>query len=1830
MGDRNNPIKFGPEWLRNFAPERNAGGTVSSSSNTNSGIPTSSASTASTQPSVVYTRAASLSVFPGTLGSTVTSGTVSQGAAACLNTNTSTSQIANSRNLTNNAPKVLLAKQRYGREEMLALYDRTVEAPEELKRFEFLYKPRGKSPVALNSTFEEMQRANTRGGPSVGAVSQGERFSGGRGTGRGGATENRGRSRMPFVRQSARSAWHMGNTRPPVYNTAPEQDANPLRPWGANNGITPLPARSNTEQQEWNPNRVFRRRQVYNTNWRQPQTRDEGDKWRSSDAARGRSNIDKWNRDWGERLGQDRPQAWNSNRRTWVGGERHNDDNLPEWAMDNAIGGSGTFDSSGAFHGYSNDDTNLPKTQDTSFSLVRSQTHGSFVRSKTDEEPSEDWWASDKAKKLSEKKFDASDIKFKKPSTSGASEANVSGSNTEETKQEETVNHEKSEEYLADPLDKPENAEETLDNINQSDEKDDNLKPKFTESKTFDALMRSDIDIEKVTDDRGNFQSVMITQNNSLRQKHQNIVASGSENAPRQGQGRIPVLQMLHGTQSNENDCRQTPEKLAEDMFDMTLEDSKNATSKGSVNDSNISGSQSDHRLFTQIPNAPPGGMSSIQSSGISNKVLTMTSTVPTSKIQGTTLTTPGMQTCGMLSVGIQSNAIHSAGIQSGGIQVGVIQAGGIQSGSLQAGALQARDLQTGLMQPSGKQAVGLQSGVMQSSGIQPGGMQSGTMQPSGMQPGGMQPGGMQPGGMQPGGMQPGGMQSSGIQPGAMQPGAMQPGAMQPGAMQPVAMQSSGMQPGGMQPGGMQPGGMQPGGMQPGGMQPGGMQPGGMQPGGMQPGGMQPGGMQPGGMQPGGMQPGGMQPGGMQPGGMQPGGMQLGGMQHCPIHSSGVLPGGMQQSIQQGGMQQVLQRNIIQQSNMQPGGMQSSSLQSTMLQTGMQGTAGLQALQAAGLQAAGMSTGIQNIGIQNAALNSSLGLSNNNGLMLSMQGVSTPVLPSSALSNAGLGSAGLQQRSSMLPNFPSSGLSMMSNQNVANSSLFLGQGTTSMQSSNDLQLQSHGTQSSLFPMHNLQLSNSQASYGSIYSNIISSSQGQSTQTAQNLADQWYYQDPENVIQGPFSSKEMHKWYRAGFFTPSLMVRRACDSHMRPLGSYGSMVPFAQIELPPFPLSSAFERRTQGSRDIINQSGLGLDDSLWSQPTASPDLMWMQQAMNARNESRVNHLPLFFWDSQPSTITSSSLMNEDLTKEMKTEDQILAQLRASQNINSQTLPFISSQNSVSTTISNKLSETYSPNVGATPNMEELQKLIQPDALSSPSANIVQPKTENKELEAKAEKLPKDEPVSNDNIGKQQQQNQNKGVNETKPAKSSKAENEKIAKNKENNTTKSKTKKSKEEKKEDVVESKSKEDALKTEQKRSVESSPSKSRKEDKQNKKELEKERKEWVKEGFTIVKGSEKSNVKDTKKKPEERKSPDEVERKRKEEEKIATDEKKEKKQNENQKKFQYDPQMHQQAESIAVARKAPWSAAATQAQAVSKDSITLAEIQRLEREKKMEQMKVQQQMMQIIAQQQAAAVAREQEMQVGFGWAKKKGSQVNAPGQSLAEIQAEARKQAAENAAAAAAAAAVATQVLEEAQLASVPITHVTWATPGSTVGGFWDTQPNANTNAKAVEKPQEPQKSGAITKINKKKFTPPVIPKKESSPAVEFEYWCNNVLAFWSTKIDVPTFVAFLKDLESPYEVKDYVKFYLGESKDANDFARQFLERRSKLLRVGMVTPSDDLCSPAIAVNPRPQSCSDYQEGKGKKTKKNKMLKVDSRILGFSVTAAEDRINVGDIDTA
>ena len=47
--------------------------------------------------------------------------------------------------------------------------------------------------------------------------------------------------------------------------------------------------------------------------------------------------------------------------------------------------------------------------------------------------------------------------------------------------------------------------------------------------------------------------------------------------------------------------------------------------------------------------------------------------------------------------------------------------------------------------------------------------------------------------------------------------------------------------------------------------------------------------------------------------------------------------------------------------------------------------------------------------------------------------------------------------------------------------------------------------------------------------------------------------------------------------------------------------------------------------------------------------------------------------------------------------------------------------------------------------------------------------------------------------------------------------------------------------------------------------------------------------------------------------------------------------------------------------------------------------------------------------------------------------------------------------------------------------------------------------------------------------------------------------------------TFVNLLLEVESTYEVHDYIKSFLGETDDVHAFAKQFLERRQKIRNYG-----------------------------------------------------------------
>lgn len=136
-------------------------------------------------------------------------------------------------------------------------------------------------------------------------------------------------------------------------------------------------------------------------------------------------------------------------------------------------------------------------------------------------------------------------------------------------------------------------------------------------------------------------------------------------------------------------------------------------------------------------------------------------------------------------------------------------------------------------------------------------------------------------------------------------------------------------------------------------------------------------------------------------------------------------------------------------------------------------------------------------------------------------------------------------------------------------------------------------------------------------------------------------------------------------------------------------------------------------------------------------------------------------------------------------------------------------------------------------------------------------------------------------------------------------------------------------------------------------------------------------------------------------------------------------------------------------------------------------------------------------------------------------------------------------------------------------------------------------------------------------------------------FTEWCESYLEKMNVgSIDIPTFVNFLRDVESPFEVQEYVQSYLGESKEVRDFANLFLEQRSNM-KAGKHKfqppqprgPDKSRSSGAKDTDGFEMVTGNAKRGK-KKLKKSQ--KVDPSILGFSVNAASDRVNMGEIQTA
>lgn len=134
---------------------------------------------------------------------------------------------------------------------------------------------------------------------------------------------------------------------------------------------------------------------------------------------------------------------------------------------------------------------------------------------------------------------------------------------------------------------------------------------------------------------------------------------------------------------------------------------------------------------------------------------------------------------------------------------------------------------------------------------------------------------------------------------------------------------------------------------------------------------------------------------------------------------------------------------------------------------------------------------------------------------------------------------------------------------------------------------------------------------------------------------------------------------------------------------------------------------------------------------------------------------------------------------------------------------------------------------------------------------------------------------------------------------------------------------------------------------------------------------------------------------------------------------------------------------------------------------------------------------------------------------------------------------------------------------------------------------------------------------------------------PQDGFTTWCEQMLHALNTSannssssVDVATIVAYLKEVESPYAVLDFIRSYLGDTVEAKEFAKQFLERRAKQKANQQRQQQQDsmrgmnpntLQSMFQANHMGKAGLYDNQGGKMKK-KQPMMLHSDPSILGYS----------------
>ncbi|KAM7400621.1 hypothetical protein PAMA_005017 [Pampus argenteus] len=782
---------------------------------------------------------------------------------------------------------------------------------------------------------------------------------------------------------------------------------------------------------------------------------------------------------------------------------------------------------------------------------------------------------------------------------------------------------------------------------------------------------------------------------------------------------------------------------------------------------------------------------------------------------------------------------------------------------------------------------------------------------------------------------------------------------------------------------------------------------------------------------------------------------------------------------------------------------------------------------------------------------------------------------------------------------------------------------------------------------------------------------------------WFYKDPQGEIQGPFSNQEMTEWFQAGYFTMSLLVKRGCDEVFQPLGEIMKIwgrVPFTPGPAPPPLQGDGDQERLKRQQELTALNLYQLQQlqyqyllrQQYAQALAQQKAAALSSAPLQQQQQHQQQINLLLQQYQALKIRASESLLPPVTRSLSVPDS--SSVWEMQNPSSQASCTPNLQQAApSSWDGSSVWDLPIDSVAQAPTIEQMQQLEK-----SKSAKL---DLERREAEMRAKREEEERKRLEEALRARQEEERKR------------LEEEELARLKQEEALRRQREQEEAQRRQKEEEERlAQEEALRRLEERRREEEERKRREEflrkqeeERRKQEELEalrrREEEKRVEEEAVAAAAAAvlaQQQQEEQKRREQEAQRQQELQRQRQQQQEAL-------------RRLQQQQQQQQLAQ-MKLPSSSKWGQQSSNALSQTQNALSLAEIQKLEEERERqtrEEQRRQQQELLKLQQQQALQQAQQPQAKLS-GW----GNVAKQPviTKSLLEIQREEAQQMRQRKEQPPPPQQQPPQQQPQqqphpivtqqtrTQNRTTSLNNSVWGSVNPTTCSNWGSDPSSiwgdthNSNMgfwdeavkEAVQQPPQPRKSNtqknnksnanlgnsvsgrANKKVEEEEKLLKLFQGVNKSQQDTFMQWCEQTLHTLNTanNLDVPTFASFLKEVDSPYEVHDYVRAYLGDTPEAKDFAKQFLERRAKQ-NANQQKPAPQNQQQALkqqqdSVWGGTGSSSLYQSNhtsgqqqrfetvtSGKKKKKQKMVRADPSLLGFSVNASSERLNMGEIET-